>query len=90
MDVTSEDDGHVAAIDCGGRKLITTVKVGPRPRSTAFLPDSSRAYIRVENGKVVIVADAIALKVIETIKLEGGDGCARWARSSHPTASTCT
>ena len=36
-------------------KLITTFTAGPRPRSTGFLPDSSRAYISAENGSAVIV-----------------------------------
>ncbi len=69
-------------------KLITTFKAGPRPRSTGFLPDSSRAYISAENGKAVIVVDAMAHKVIETIKLAGDDWCGRWAWSRRPTAST--
>ena len=88
MYVTSEEDDQVAVIDAVTAKLITTFKVGPRPRSTGFLPDSSRAYISVENGKAVIVADAMAHKVIETIKLDGDDLVRPMGVMRPPTAST--
>ncbi len=32
-------------------------EVGARPRSAAFLPDSSRAYVTAENGGTVHVVD---------------------------------
>ena len=35
--------GILTAIDAIGLKALATFKVGARPRSTAFLPDSSRA-----------------------------------------------
>ena len=50
---------------------ITTFAVGPRPRSTGFLPDSSRAYVGSENGSSVSVIDAMRHRVISTIKLSG-------------------
>jgi YVTN family beta-propeller protein len=45
--------------------------VGPPPRSTAFLPDSTRAYVGSENGSSVTVIDAMTHTVIETIPLSG-------------------
>ena len=53
-------------------KLITTFKAGPRPRSTGFLPDSSRAYVSAENGCVGYRRQhnrALLRKVIVSIKL---------------------
>ena len=69
--VTSEQDNQIAVIDAVAARLITTFPAGPRPRSTGFLPDSSRAYISAENGSAVVVADAVAHRVIETIPLAG-------------------
>ena len=37
-------------IDLAAHKVLKAVKVGPRPRSVAFLPDGSRAYVPSENG----------------------------------------
>ena len=71
--VTSEEDNQVAVIDAATAKLITTFKAGPRPRATAFLPDSSRAYISAETGSAVIVVDAIAHKPIDDDQARGGD-----------------
>ena len=61
----------MAVIDAVDLKLIKTFKVGPRPRSTAFLPDSSRAYVTAENGGSVAVIDAKKHVVLKTIKLTG-------------------
>ena len=54
------------------RKVLKTLEVGPRPRSTAFLPDGSRAYVSSENGASLAVIDAMKHEVLDTIKLEGG------------------
>jgi YVTN family beta-propeller protein len=48
--VTSEEDNQVAVIDTASGKLIKMLEVGARPRTIAFLPDSSRAYVTAENG----------------------------------------
>ena len=69
--VTSEEDSEVFVIDAVQPKLITKFAVGPRPRSTGFLPDSTRAYVGSENGSSISVVDAMTHKVIETIPLTG-------------------
>ena len=38
-------------------RLIKMIEVGARPRTIAFLPDSSRAYVTAENGGTVHVID---------------------------------
>ena len=43
-------------------KVLASIPVGPRPRSTAFLPDGSVAYVPSENGATVTVIDTKALK----------------------------
>jgi YVTN family beta-propeller protein len=52
-------------------KLITKFAVGPRPRSTVFLPDSSRAYVTSENSGTIAVVDAMTHRVLSTIQLSG-------------------
>ncbi len=69
--VTSEEDSHVAVIDVTALKVLKTIGVGPRPRSTAFLPDSTRAYVSSENGSSVAVIDSMKHEVLDTIKLTG-------------------
>ena len=60
-----------AVIDAAGLKLLKTFAVGPRPRSTAFLPDSSRAYVTAENGGTVHVVDTKTHTVRKTLKITG-------------------
>ena len=50
-------------------KVLKTFKVGRRPRSIAFLPDGSRAYINAENDGAVTVVDAVKHEAIQTISL---------------------
>ena len=57
--MTSENTGTISAIDVATATLIKTIKVGRRPRSVAFLPDSSRAYVNAENDGAVIVVDTV-------------------------------
>ena len=52
-------------------RLIARIPVGPRPRSTAFLPDSTRAYVGSENGGSIAVIDAMTHRVLSTIQLTG-------------------
>ena len=46
--------------------------MGPRPRSVAFLPDGSRAYVPSENGGTLSVVDTNRLVVVKTINLGTG------------------
>src|SRR6185436_19250384 len=55
--VINVEDGQVAVIDAVNQKLLKTFKVGPRPRSTTFLPDNSRAFVTSENGGSVSYVD---------------------------------
>jgi YVTN family beta-propeller protein len=50
-------------------KAIKSFKVGRRPRSIAFLPDSSKAYIPAENDGTVLLVDSVAHRVIRPIEL---------------------
>ena len=70
--VTSEEDGAVFVVDVAAKKVVKSIKVGPRPRSIAFLPDGSRAYVPSENGGTLSLIDTKRMATIKTIKL--GDG----------------
>jgi YVTN family beta-propeller protein len=70
--VTSEEDGAVVVIDIDKHKLVKSVKVGPRPRSIAFLTDGSRAYVPSDNGATLTVMDTARLRPMATLKLGGG------------------
>ena len=72
MWVTSEEDGAVFVIDLPSHKVLTSIPVGPRPRSVAFLPDGSVAYVPSENGATITVIDTRALKATKTIDLGKG------------------
>jgi YVTN family beta-propeller protein len=50
-------------------KIVTTFKVGHRPRSIAFLPDGSRAYVNAENDGAVVVVDVKKHKMLRAISL---------------------
>ena len=58
-------------IDAGTNRLLTEIKVGPRPRDTAFSSDSTRAYVTSENGASVTVIDTASMAPIDTITLTG-------------------
>jgi DNA-binding beta-propeller fold protein YncE len=45
------------------------VKVGRRPRSVAFLPDSSRAHVSAENDATITVVETVKHDAIQTISL---------------------
>jgi YVTN family beta-propeller protein len=45
--VTSEQESKVYVIDTASLDVVKIVDVGPRPRSMTFLPDGSRAYVKV-------------------------------------------
>jgi DNA-binding beta-propeller fold protein YncE len=51
------------------QKVIETFKVGRRPRSVAFLPDGSRAYVSAENDGAVTVVDCKRGETIQPITL---------------------
>ena len=65
--VTCETAGDVFAIDAQTYKIIGHIVVHPRPRSVAFLPDGSRAFIPSESVgelNVIDTANQTLLKVI--------------------------
>jgi len=64
--------GAVYIIDLPSHKVLTSIEVGARPRSVAFLPDMSRAYVPAENEATLAVVDAKAQSLVDRIKL--GDG----------------
>jgi YVTN family beta-propeller protein len=51
--------------------VLLTIPVGPRPRSTTFLRDSSRAFIPSENGGSVDVIDTSTHALIARVPLSG-------------------
>src|SRR5438045_1689030 len=65
----SVNTGTISVIDIPTAALIKTFKVGRRPRSVAFTPDGSRAYVSAENDAAVTVVDAIKHETIQTISL---------------------
>jgi YVTN family beta-propeller protein len=69
--VTSEEDGAVFVADLATHKTVA-VKVGPRPRTIAFLPDGSRAYVPSENGATLTLIDTRKLAPVRTIDLGQG------------------
>ena len=70
--MTSEQDGAVFVLDVDTGRVVKSVKVGPRPRSIAFLPDGSRAYVPSENGGTPTLIDAKGLRPLHTINLGVG------------------
>ncbi|MEI9962102.1 MAG: hypothetical protein WDM76_13515 [Limisphaerales bacterium] len=55
--MTCETAGDVFAIDAETYKVIGHIQVHPRPRSVAFLPDGSRAFIPSESVGELNVID---------------------------------
>jgi YVTN family beta-propeller protein len=70
--VTSENNGTVAVIDMAATKVVKTIKAGRRPRSVAFLPDGSRAFVTNENDGSLTVLDCARQEPVRTIKLDAG------------------
>ena len=56
-------------VDTAAAKVIKTFKVGRRPRSIAFMPDGSRAYVNAENDGNVVVVDAVKHEAVRAIQL---------------------
>jgi len=52
--------------------VIAQIETGGRPRSVAFPPDGSRAYVACENGGYVAVIDAQSHKLLSKIQLPTG------------------
>ena len=69
MFITSAEEGTVAVLDLAAGHIISTFKVGHRPRSIAFMPDGSRAYVNAENDGTVVLVDAVKFKMLKTIRL---------------------
>jgi YVTN family beta-propeller protein len=69
--VTSEEDNQITVIDTATNKVIKQFEVGARPRSSEFLPDSSKAYITAENGGTVHVINTKNHSLIKTLKITG-------------------
>src|SRR5215831_15822839 len=71
--VSVHPNGNIVyVIDVVGKKVIKPIMVGPRPRSIAFLPDGSRAYVPSENGATLSLIDTKKMATIKTIKLADG------------------
>ena len=51
--------------------LLTSIKVGQRPRNTAFSADGRRAYVSGELDRALKVIDRATLAVTNTVKLAG-------------------
>ena len=60
------------AIDPDQQRVIAKIDTGGRPRSVAFSPDGSRAYVACENGGYVAVIDARSHKLLSKIQLPTG------------------
>src|ERR1051325_10238983 len=56
--VRCEEKGEVYVILPIEQKTLDAIQVGGRPRSVAFLPDGSRAYVACETGGYVSGIDA--------------------------------
>ena len=56
-------------VDHVAHKNVKAIKVGPRPRSIAFLPDGSRAFVTSETGWTLTDIDTKALTARKTIRL---------------------
>ena len=59
-------------IDLAKKQTVTSFEVPPRPRSIAFLPNGTRAYVTSENGAALSLVDVDRHVVMQTIPL--GDG----------------
>jgi PQQ-dependent catabolism-associated beta-propeller protein len=81
--VTNERAGSVQVIDTNTDRIVTTARIGNRPRGMAISPDGKRLYVAVSwwrdgkrprSGKEAIVAlDAKTLKVVRSYESGGTD-----------------
>jgi PQQ-dependent catabolism-associated beta-propeller protein len=81
--VTNERAGSVQVIDTNTDRVVTTARIGNRPRGMAISPDGKRLYVAVSwwrdgkrprSGKEAIVAlDAKTLKVVRSYESGGTD-----------------
>src|SRR6266496_4136768 len=65
-------NGEVFVIDPDQQRVIAKIDTGGRPRSVAFPPDGSSAYVACENGGYVAVIDARSHKLLSKIQLPTG------------------
>ena len=65
--ITSEENGTIAVLDLAAGHIISTFKVGHRPRSIAFMPDGSRASLNAENDRTVVLVGAVKFERLKTI-----------------------
>jgi YVTN family beta-propeller protein len=70
--VTCEEKGDVFAINVDAQRVIAKIDTGGRPRSVAFSPDGSRAYVACETGAYIAVIDATSHKLLSKIQLPAG------------------
>src|SRR5262249_57593053 len=67
-----EEDATVSGGERVEGKVLKVIKVGPRPRGIAFLPDASKAYISCENAESLSVIDAVKLEAAGKISIGEG------------------
>jgi DNA-binding beta-propeller fold protein YncE len=70
--ITCETGGDVFAIDAETFKIVGHIVVHPRPRSIAFLPDGSRAFVPSESVGELNVIDTVNQKLLKVITLPKG------------------
>jgi YVTN family beta-propeller protein len=56
-------------IDTNTNTPVTRIAVGHRPRSIAFLPDGTRAYVTLENDAAFTIVDAIRHRFVQLVPL---------------------
>jgi YVTN family beta-propeller protein len=62
----------VFVIDIASFKVVGLVKIGPRPRSVAFLQDGKVAVVPSESDGKLYLIDADKVEIIRTIELPAG------------------
>src|SRR5207302_6869901 len=70
--VTCEEKGEVFAIAPDEQRVLAKIDTGGRPRSVAFLPGGSRAYVACESGGCVGVFGTALHKLFGKMKLPSG------------------
>ena len=61
-----------SSIAPGEQRVVAKIETGGRPRSVAFLPDGSRAYVACETFGSVAVIDTASHKLLSKIQLPEG------------------
>ena len=69
--MTNSVDDTVAAIDPATRAVLSTVRVGDRPRGIAATPDGTRLFVANEESGSVSVIEAATLTEVTRIALPG-------------------